>query len=142
MNSIKLNFSSDLFANVKEYGFGREAEENSERKFITIASEDFHSNEYYGRISRQHFYIYLAPKIDKLKIRPLIIHCVGVNGLKINEVRLAAGQKRILRHGDRISLTSNCHLFQIYYNKPSISILSHNLENDYFVGDVIGHGGK
>lgn len=73
-------------------------------EFIVFAREDFESNEFYARLSKQHFYLEFPPKIKKdLMIRPLIINCQGRNGLYINNQKLFMGEKRMLRDGDIVS---------------------------------------
>lgn len=78
----------------------------------------------------------------KLRIRPLIIHCVGRNGLCINGNKLEVGEKRILRDGDIIGLTKTLRLFQLSYRiglMPKMS--SCEIYKKYFISDVIGRGG-
>jgi hypothetical protein len=114
-----------------------------------FCEENFERN--YDKISKEHFMIEFKtepPSEDPEKVlsgvAPAILHVLGVNGLKINDVYYRKGKSKILMDDDVILLPHDNELGRFSYKGSVSSIvpLSCGLHRKYHVGTFIAKGGN
>ena len=100
--------SAKLYLNFPQTDLRREVSPDGEIIFGRTSASDIDLTGYFEghpkTISRQHF------KISYSKGEGFILVDLSLNGTRVNEVNLAPGERRILRHGDVMKLASDENL--------------------------------
>jgi pSer/pThr/pTyr-binding forkhead associated (FHA) protein len=100
--------SAKLYLNFPQTNLRREVSPDGETIFGRTSASDIDLTGYFEghpkTISRQHF------KISYSKGEGFILVDLSLNGTRVNEVNLAPGERRILRHGDVMKLASDENL--------------------------------